>query len=156
MNKPRISISVFEGPRLFEKLSQRLEMCRRQGCVNACWEGEEGIDGTIILRLVDIKGHVGKIPIQVPVIEDGRDVLIQMNDEHFTCTLSCSPLEDPQKFEDFYMYIHHAWFGLCYLKTTAAQSPLDRLEKVEALVEDLMTVMRDEQASKRIKSIMTQ
>jgi len=150
MNKPRISISVFEGPRLFEKLSQRLEMCLQEGCFNACWE-EEGVDGTVILKLVDIKLRIGTIHIQVPKIEDGRDVLIQMNDDHNTCTLACSPLDDAQVFEDFYMYIHHAWFGLCFLKTSIAKSPLDRLEKVEALVEDLMTVMRDEQASKRIK-----
>jgi len=151
MNNPKISINVFEGRRLFDKLTQRLEMCRREGCVNACWEAEEGTNGTIILRLVHIKGHVVKIPIQVPIIEDGRDVVVYMTDSHFKCTLTCSPLDDAQVFEDFYMYIHHAWFGLCFLKTSIAKSPLDRLEKVEALVEDLMTVMRDEQASKRIK-----
>lgn len=143
-----LTITCFDSEVLVQRLSQRLELCRQEGCFNACWAMQGGL-----FRVRTFEGNYCDIVFKPPVVIDGQDpvLLVEWALENVKrMSRIVDPLQDSVQFEEIFMHFHHLNFGLCSLKNNRATSPINRLEKVEAIVEDLLRLVQPDDG-KRVK-----
>jgi hypothetical protein len=146
-------VGILEQEEFYKAFTQRLELCRDYHCINACW----AIEAKGRLRVLTIEKAEFFVSTEPPLLPDNQHpihfVRYLKTGKKSEFQLHVSPLSDSQLLDEVYMIFHHFYFGLCTLRNKAALSPMDRLEKVEALVQDLFRVINPEteQASKRVK-----
>jgi len=145
-------VTMVDGPKFLQAIIERLELCRACGCVNVCWE-VKGKDNNETLNILSIDNVPHTISTKVPT-GDGPLFHFEYSNQRrrMTYDLEESPLNDTVLLDELYLTFHHHRFGMCILRNKKAQSPMDRLEKVEAVVQDLLAVLQpDKQESKRQK-----
>ena len=130
------------------KLMERLDLCRREGCVNACWKFESQPSlASSVVRLVAINQTQSSITVthQSGNAEPEYKMTTQdlpRSSAMQTRNLNGSLLEDPSLFEEVYLYFHHLQFGVCDLKSNQASAPMARIDQLEAYVNDIMRLLK--------------
>jgi hypothetical protein len=144
-------VTMVEGTKFLQAIIERLELCRACGCINGCWELKGKDKDVLAVIVMDDTLHT----FHTKVPSDGGPLFhfeYSSQRKRLAYDLEESPLNDSVLMDELYLIFHHQRFGMCTLRNKKAQSPMDRLEKVEAVVQDLLAVLQpDKQESKRQK-----
>jgi hypothetical protein len=146
--RTHIFIYCIDSDKIISHIIGRLRLCREVECVNVCWENDPD------RKLLIIKPFLGSsfeirydnakkgekertnVRIEKKSSSHGYGEFNKEKTRIFKVSDLCS--DNKPAVDELYGMIHHMFLkSMCKLKNTNAQSPMMRLEKLEALVEDL-------------------
>lgn len=143
-----------------EKILDHAELHRKAGCFNFAWHIKSAIGqpGELYYDSKEIQfagpGSKFCLLVRGTVIATGRSSFVLNNGQEQNYS---KPLHtDSRALHDVWMTMHHRHAGPCLLERDGGTPMLDRIEKIEARLEDLVTAVTDdysrpEPAPKRLK-----
>ena len=133
------------------QLLDRFAMCRAAGCCNVVWETEEIMktDGSHAIPTTRNQTRIRfagldnlKFTITLGKSKPGSSFKSRAHDGpkrevlYNTCIT-----KDAQAFEELYISVHHIMSGPCALKHGSANTPMSRLDAIEARLEDMLQLI---------------
>lgn len=135
------TISCQDPDLLCTKLSELFDLCRQYGCINACWTVKFGPD-TDEKDFEIVKIDRSMVQICCKKSENFSFKIPTLFGTQPPYHYQTSPCENSALFDEIFANIHHIYFNPCSLRSDKGTSILSRIDRLEAYVEDLKTLIQ--------------